>query len=337
MKISNETKIGALTLLTVVILVLGFNFLKGKSVFKSGFFLYAKYPDTKSLQPSNPVIVNGYQVGSVYSIKAADKSLNEIIVEIKLNDEYQIPKNSVATIQSNPLGSPKIEVARGNSGYFLKNGDTLTTGDDPGLLGSLSSKFGPAADQLTSSLGHLDSLLMNFNTVLNSDNKGSITSILSNLQKTTANFTVTSAYLQTLLNAQSGALAHSLGNMETFTSNLNTNNSKLNSTIDNLQTTTKHLSDADIKGMMDNLNKTVSELQGSIAKIGSDNGTLGALINDKALYNNLNSSVRSMNILLDDLRAHPKRYVNISVFGRKDKGDYLTAPLVADSVSNTSK
>lgn len=335
MKISNETKIGALTLLAVVLLILGFNFLKGKSVFKSGFFLYAKYTDTKGLQNSNAVIVNGFQVGTVYSIKADDKSLSGITVEIKLNDAFQLPKNSVAVIQSNPLGSPKIEITRGNSGYYLKSGDTLVSGQDQGLLGSLSSKLSPAADQLTSALGHLDSLLMNFNTVLNTNNKGSITSILSNLQKTTASFAVTSTYLQTLLNAQSGALAHSLNNMEKFTGNLNTNNGKLNQSVANLQTMTQHLSEADIKGMMNNLNQTVADLRSSIAKISSDNGTLGALINDKGLYNNLNSSVRSMNILLDDLRAHPKRYVSISVFGRKDKGDYLTAPLPTDSTKSS--
>lgn len=334
MKISNETKIGALTLLSVVLLVLGFNFLKGKSVFKSGVFLYAKYGDTKGLQPSNAVIVNGFQVGSVYSIAAADKSLDQIIVEIKLNQDFQLPKNSVATISASPLGSAKIEITKGNSGYYLQPGDTLTTGEDQGLLGQMSAKLGPAADRLTSSLSHLDSLLMNLNTVLNDQTKGAVTGILSNLQKTTASFAVTANYLQAIMNTQTGALAHSLNNMQSFTGNLAANNQKLTASMDNLQKATKQLSDADIQGMLNNVNATITDLKSSINQLSSDKGTLGALINDRALYNNLNGTVRNLNTLMDDLRVHPKRYVNISIFGKKDKGDYLQKPLVIDSVSN---
>src|SRR4029079_1935670 len=104
MKISNETKIGALTVVAVVFLILGFNFLKGKSVLKTGFFLYAKYSDLKKLASSNAVYANGLQVGTVYSTVAADASLKELIVEVKLSDEYEIPVNSLATIETNPLG-----------------------------------------------------------------------------------------------------------------------------------------------------------------------------------------------------------------------------------------
>src|SRR4051812_28282456 len=102
MKISNETKIGALTVVAVVFLILGFNFLKGKSVLKTGFFLYAKYSDLKKLSSSNAVYANGLQIGSVYSTTAAEASLQVMIVEIKLSGEYEIPANSLATIETNP-------------------------------------------------------------------------------------------------------------------------------------------------------------------------------------------------------------------------------------------
>src|SRR3954466_9121071 len=99
MKISNETKIGALTVVAVVFLILGFNFLKGKSVLKTGFFLYAKYPDLKKLGASNAVFANGYQIGTVYST-SADPSLKQLVVEIKLSQEFKIPANSLATIET---------------------------------------------------------------------------------------------------------------------------------------------------------------------------------------------------------------------------------------------
>src|ERR1700759_4584169 len=119
MKISNETKIGALTVIAVVFLILGFNFLKGKSVLKTGFFLYAKYSDLKKLAASNPVFANGLQIGTVYSTSAQDPSLKVLVVEIKLSQEFNIPSNSVSSIETNPLGSPALDIQLGNSTRFL--------------------------------------------------------------------------------------------------------------------------------------------------------------------------------------------------------------------------
>src|SRR6476659_3782542 len=119
MKISNETKIGALTVVAVVFLILGFNFLKGKSVLKTGFFLYAKYSDLKKLSASNAVFENGYQIGTIYST-TSDLSLQSLIVEIKLGQNYQIPANSIASIETNPLGAPVMNIQLGNSTKFLQ-------------------------------------------------------------------------------------------------------------------------------------------------------------------------------------------------------------------------
>src|SRR5690242_18859127 len=125
MKISNETKIGALTVIAVVFLILGFNFLKGKSVLKTGFFLYAKYSDLKKLSASNAVFANGYQIGTVYSTSAQDPSLKVLVVEIKLSQDFNIPANSVATIETNPLGAPVMNIQLGSSTTYLKTGDTV--------------------------------------------------------------------------------------------------------------------------------------------------------------------------------------------------------------------
>lgn len=331
MKISNETKIGALTVIAVVFLILGFNFLKGKSVLKTGFFLYAKYSDLKKLSASNAVYANGFQVGTVYST-ISDASLENLIVEIKLNMEYKIPVNSKASIETNPLGSPVLNIQLGSSTTYMKSGDTLQSSDNTGLLGTLSNKLGPLSDQLTATLVTLDSLMRNFNSLLDPNTKGNIRSVISNLNDATKNITASTVSLQQLLNTQSGALAQSLDHINEFTGNLAKNNQKIDSTLTYLQTTTRNLSQADIDGLINGFKQSADSLSAIINKINSTNGSMGALINDKALYNNLNNTVRSMNVLIDDLRAHPKRYVNISVFGRKDKGDYLTAPLpVTDS------
>jgi phospholipid/cholesterol/gamma-HCH transport system substrate-binding protein len=326
MKISNETKIGALTVVAVVFLILGFNFLKGKSVLKTGFFLYAKYSDLKKLGASNPVFANGFQVGTVYTT-TSDASLQSLIVEIKLNEEYKIPTNSIAAIETNPLGSPVLNIALGNSTQFLKPGDTIRSVENAGMLGAISSKLGPLSDQLTATLVTLDSLMQNFNSILDTNTKGNLRSVISNLNTATAHITKSTISLEQLLNMQTGALAQSLANVNTFTSNLAKNNEKIDSTLLYLQATTRNLSQADIDGLINGFKRSADSLSQIINHINSTDGSLGALINDKALYNNLNNLSRSMNVLVDDLRVHPKRYVNISVFGKKDKGDYLTEPL----------
>lgn len=328
MKVSNETKIGALTAITVVLLILGFNFLKGKSLFKTGNLIYARYTDAKKLNTSDPVYINGYQVGSVYSTEAKNDDLNNIIVTFKLNSsDYKIPVNSVASIESNPLGGNGVSIALGNSPQLAKPGDTILSSNNGGLLESLSGKIAPVADQLKNTLASLDSVLRNVNTVLDPTTKGNLQSVIGNLGKATANMVTSTASLQSLLNTQSGALAISLDSVSSFTRNLARNNARITSVLTNIDTTTAHLSRADIEGIVNNFKASAVKLNEMIDKANSTNSSIGALVNGKELYNNINNSVRSLNILMDDLRVHPKRYVNISVFGKKEKGNYLTQPL----------
>jgi phospholipid/cholesterol/gamma-HCH transport system substrate-binding protein len=335
MKISNETKIGALTAIAVTMLILGFDFLKGKSFFKTGNFLYAKYTDTKQLQPSNAVYVNGYQIGSVYEIDPADVNLHNIVVTIKLNENFNIPTNSVASISSSPLGSPSIDIKLGTANSFLKSDDTLMSENSGSLLEGLTNKLQPVADSLQITLHSLNAVLQNFNTVLDPNTKNNLQNVVANLNKTMASFAVSSASLQKMMDSENGSLTQSMNNMSTFTKNLAANNNKIDSTLGNLQTATGKLARADIDGLVNNLKASFDKLSATMTKINSSDGSLGALINDKTLYNNLTATMASLHILMDDLRVHPKRYVNISVFGKKDKGDYLTSPLKTDSTTIT--
>jgi phospholipid/cholesterol/gamma-HCH transport system substrate-binding protein len=176
--------------------------------------------------------------------------------------------------------------------------------------------------------------MRNFNSVLDPNTKGNLRSVIANLNTATASITASTISLQKLLDVQTGALAQSLNHVNDFTANLAKNNQKIDSTLFYLQTTTRNLSQADVDGLINGFKRSADSLSNIINSINSTNGSLGALINDKSLYNNLNNITRSLNILIDDLRAHPKRYVNISLFGGKSKGDYLTAPLpVTDSTS----
>ncbi len=327
MKISNETKIGALTIIAVALLILGFNFLKGKSLFKSGNYLYAKYADIKGLAPSNAVYINGFQIGSVSEIESANKTVTNIVVTIKLKEEYDIPGNSVAIINSNPLGSPSIEIDLGNSTTFIKNNDTIATTNNPGVLGTLTSKLAPVADQVTVTLHSLDSLLNNFNAVLDIKTKGNLQSVIGNLSSASAALITTSASLNKLLDTQSGDLAAILANLKSFTSNLSGNNATLTRTLNHVDSLTNNLAHLNLDSVMMQVKAATTKLDSAMTAINSTKGTVGALLYDREIYNNLNNTVVSLHTLTDDLRVHPRRYVNISIFGKKDKGNYITKPL----------
>jgi phospholipid/cholesterol/gamma-HCH transport system substrate-binding protein len=328
MKISNETKVGSLTAIAITLLVLGFNFLKGRSLLKTGNFLYAKYTDVKGIMPSNPVYANGFQIGSVYDVENENgNDLNNIIVTIKLKTTYNIPDNSIAAINSNPLGSPSLAIHLGNSKKMLTSGDTLVSKNDAGLFDQITQTLNPVLDQLKTTFHSLDSALKNINSIFDPTTKNNLQQTFANVNKITQSLGESTVLLNAMLNKETGSIASSMNNLDSFTKNLANNNNRITGILTNLDNTTANLSKTDINGAVDKLKNAVDSFNAVITKVNSDKGTLGALMNDKTLYNNLTNTVRSANILLDDLRTHPKRYVNISVFGKKDKSEPLSAPL----------
>ncbi|HEX8332106.1 MAG TPA: MlaD family protein [Segetibacter sp.] len=337
MKISNETKVGALTAIAITLLILGFNFLKGKSLFKSGNFLYAKYKDTKGIMVSNPVYVKGLQIGTIYELEEANKNIDEIIVAIKLNKEFNIPVNSFASISASPLGTTTMEITLGDSKQYLQPSDTIATTDNPGLLGDLTSKAAPVLDQIKTTVHTLDSVLRNANSVLDPYTKANLQATIANFNRISASLITTSASLQTLIAQQSGTLNKTMNNVESFTRNLSGNNDKISSIVSNMDATSQKLSKADIEGTIQQMQSTIATLNAGIAKMDSKEGTIGLLLNDKQIYNNLANTTRSLNILMDDVRVNPKRYltIGVSLFGRKSNAPPLTKPLTVSDTTGT--
>ena len=322
MKINNETKIGALTAIAITLLVLGFNFLKGKTFFGKSHSLFAKYTNVQGLANSNPVMINGLQVGTVYSI-TTDKNMKEILVNMTMNKDVNIPVNSFASIKNNPLGTTSIEIKLGDAQQYLPKNDTIRTETSAGILDGAMQELRPVLGPVKS----LDSVLTSLAGVLDPNAKNNIKGILENLSKTTAGLTVSSASLQSLLNTQTGALAKSLNNVSSFTGNLANNNEKLTAVMTNLDKTTTNLSKLDLEKTLNTLNATVGDLKTSLGKLNTKDGTAGMLLNDVKLYNNLAATANKLNVLLDDVKTNPKRYISFSVFGKKAKGEALVVPL----------
>ncbi|MEO5908018.1 MAG: MlaD family protein [Ginsengibacter sp.] len=331
MKISNETKIGVLAIIGVAVLIIGFRYLKGHGVFKKEKLIYAVYGDVQGLKQSNPVVINGLQVGKIESLDGG-KEMKRIIVTVSLSKDVNIPKNSLAVINPNLLGSPTLEIQLGTANTYLKNGDTLLTTLSGGAFDEAMKLINPVLYEVRNAVKSLDSVLTTVTTVFDVRTKDNIKSILSNLNLATASFVVTSESIQKLMDVQNGALAKSLGNLNTFTSNLNNNNTQLDSIMKNTKNFSKKLASIDLQQTLDSLNVAINNFKEGSEKINSKNGSLGLLLNDKTLYTNLEATSNKINILLDDIRVHPKRYVNFSVFGRKSKGDYITAPLIDDTL-----
>ena len=332
MKLSNETKVGVLAVAAILVLVLGFNFLKGQNVFSRPPVLYATFPDVGGLEKSNQVKINGLPVGTVYTIKQADKEVNNILVEIHLTRDIEIPKNSIAFIDAGLLNSAFINIEKGNQHVYLKSGDTITTRLDKGLLGSIQTQVAPTLSRVNETLDSLKFILGSINAVFDPNTKNNLQTVIANLAVTTAN-------MQQLLNAQSGQLAQALANINSVSANLAKNNDAISSSIRNVEVTTSKLANANIEGTISALQSAVGELKNTIAHFNSKNGSLGLLMNDRELYDKLNQVTDRLNraalsaeITLDDLRLHPKRYVNISLIGGKTKSEPLTSPAAKDTV-----
>ena len=336
MKINNETKIGVMAILGIVLLVFGFNFLKGRSFFKKERHIYAVYLDVQGLNKSNPVIINGLQIGRVENLDGG-KDMKRIVVTVDLTKDINIPDNSLGVINPNILGSVSLEIQLGNSSTFLKNGDTLLTTLSGGAFDEALKIINPVLYEVRNAVKSLDSVLHIITGVFDPGTKNNIKGIVANLNTTTASFALSAKSLQLLLDMENGALSSTLNNVNAFTANLNSNNEKLNSILENAKVASAKFADINLKNTLDTLNAAVVTFKKGAEKINSKDGSLGLLLNDKALYNNLQLTANKVNILLDDIRVHPKRYANISVFGKKDKGNYITAPLLDDTIKVIKK
>ena len=326
MKISNETKVGSLTAISITLLILGFNFLKGKDLTTKTMRFYAVFDNIKGLATSNAVMINGKQVGTVYSTDGGN-DMRKIVVGLSMAHTINIPENSVAVITPSLLGTTSVEIRLGNGSAFKKDGDTLTTASVNGMFDEALQKVDPVLIEVRNAVKALDSVLLTVNNVFDPNTKNNIRGVMENLNKTTASLAVSSSSLQTLLNTQTGALAKSLDNVSSFTGGLKNNNAKIDQTLTNLESTTSKLSKLDLEKTLSSLDLTITELKNTIGKVSSNEGTLGLLLNDTKLYNNLNTTSNKLNLLLDDFRVHPKRYVNVSVFGKKDKTTPLQVPM----------
>lgn len=312
MKLTNETKVGILTAVAIAILILGYSFLKGNDVFSSEQKFYASYDNVEGLAVSNPVMVNGFQIGRVSQLKLMGNG--NILAEFKISDEYQIPVNTIASLESTSLlGSKAIVFEIGNSKEYASTGDTLRTNIQKDLLQQVK----PVQQKAEAMIGRLDSILTSLNNTISPDFQknfngsfASIAHILKTLEGTTRS-------VDGMVSAQSNRMNNIFGNLESISMNLRNNNEHISNVMSNIDKVSDKFARADFEKTLANADKAVADMQNAIDKVNKGQGSLGKLLNDDGLYNNLNNASANLDRLMIDLKAHPKRYVSFSVFGGK--------------------
>jgi len=312
LKISNETKIGALTAISITILILGYSYLRGNDVFSRSNKYYAVYKSVEGLSVSKPVLVNGFQIGRVSNMQLQPDG--RTIVEFKIEPEYDIPDNTLAKLESTDLlGGKAIVFELGNSRNFASNKDILRAD----IQGSLAESLQPIQRKAETLINKLDSSLAAVNNILNPDFQRNVDRSFASIANSLQTLEGTTKKIDNLIATQTGHINGILTNAETASAGLKTTVNNMNDVTGNFKTVSTDLANANLKQTLDNANKAVADLQSVMAKINSNQGSLGKLMNDPQMYKNLTDASDNLNKLFIDLKAHPKRYVSFSVFGGK--------------------
>ncbi|KNB62001.1 MlaD family protein [Chryseobacterium sp. Hurlbut01] len=315
MKFSKELKAGLIAILAVVGFVVLFQFMKGRSLFTTDNIFYAKYDNVEGLTQSSPVSINGLKVGQVDKIIPQTSKDGKIhfIVKITVDDNFEFSKNSSLEIFEPGLMSGKeMRVNLAYGGATAKDGDTLQGAFKLGMMNSLSSQVGPVKDQLQTVLHRVDSLMVNANQVMNAQNREEIKILLHNLNKTVGALETTAGSVNRLVGNNDPKLQKVLDE-----ASLTMKSGKV--TLDKYGNLAESIDTQKLNSTIANLDNTVGQLNKVVSGIDRGEGSLGKIMKDDQLYNNLNAASTNLNALIEDLKANPKKYVNFSVFGKNSK------------------
>ncbi|KAA0127185.1 MCE family protein [Chryseobacterium sp. SN22] len=315
MKFSKELKAGVIALLAIVGFVVLFQFMKGRSLFTTDNIFYAKYDNVEGLAQSSPVSINGLKVGQVDKIIPHTSKTGKLdfIVKITVDNNFEFSKNSTLEIfEPSLMGGKEMRINLMYGGPTAKDGDTLRGAFKLGTLGSLSSQVGPVKDQLQVVLHRVDSLMTNANQLVDAQNRQEIKLLLANLNKTVGALQSTAASVNSLVGHNDPKLQKVLDD-----ASLTMQSGKV--TLDKYGNLAESIDTKKLNATIANLDETVGQLNKVVSGIDRGEGSLGKIMKDDQLYNNLNAASNNLNSLIEDLKAHPKKYVNFSVFGKNSK------------------
>lgn len=317
MKISREIKTAILVILSILLFIWGYNFLKGKNYFDTSKKLYAVYDNVSGLVPAAPVTINGLKIGRVNSIQIQPDG--KLLVQMQISTDFPISKSSTAEIyDSGIVGGREIAIIPNfEDKNETESGDYLKSSNKLGFTDALAQQIEPIKDKIDKLLDNANALFSNINQVLDESTKANLRSGISNLNKTMQEFSSASKELNTMLTENKQKFNNSFTSIEKTTSNF--------------EKISDSLSSANFGQTIQNLEKTLASVDKILIDMQEGKGTMGKLMKDEEMYNNFTKASKELELLLQDLRLHPTRYVNVSLFGKKNK------PYVAPEVNENNE
>ena len=299
MKLTKEIKIALVAIVGILILYFGINFLKGMNLFSTNNTYFITFDDIQGLGASTPIYADGYKVGTVDGLEYDYKENGPIKVKVDINKDLRIPQGSKAEIVKDLMGNLQVNLLLANNPRERVEPGGIIPGAVNGGMMDKAANLIPVVEKM---LPKLDSILTSVNALLADP---ALAASLHNVETITSNLTVSTRELNTLmagLNKQVPGMVR-----------------KANGVLDNTNRLTANLASLDVQGTLNKVNQTLESAHQFTEKLNSNQGSLGLLMNDTKLYDNLTSTMSHADSLVIDLKAHPKRYVHFSVFGRKDK------------------
>ncbi|WP_142785950.1 MlaD family protein [Changchengzhania lutea] len=307
MKLSREVKAGILVILGIALFIFGFNYLKGKNLLDSSRTYYSIYDNVEGLSTSTPVTINGLTVGKVMSISFNEDASGKLLVKMLVDNDFQFSKNSKAQLyETGLIGGKAIAIlpAFDNAENAI-GGDFLEGSTKAGLTDLVNQRLTPLQEKIETMMVSADILLNNINDIFDEQTKANLKSSVSGLNSTIASFQETSISLNQLLKTNEVKLNSVLTNANNVTSDL--------------AEVTKTIADADLGKTIKNLESTLQNFNNIISNLENGQGSMGKLLADEQLYNNLEGASKQLEQLLEDMKLNPKRYVHFSLFGKKPK------------------
>lgn len=306
MKITKEAKTALLVISAIVLLIFGYNFLKGKNLLSNDKVFYALYSNVEGLNSSSKITINGLVVGHITDISFADKS-GKLKVTFNVQDDFKFGKGSVAKIYSTGfIGGNNIAIIpEENPKAYAEGNETLASFVEADMISEFSNKLDPIQNKLSIVLDKTALMVTSLNKVLNQENTNNISESLKSLSVTLKNLKATTTSVNKLMASKEANLNSIINNFEQSSTNINK--------------FSKEVSEIQVGQLVAQLNKTVGDFSKIADKLNTSSGTAGKLINDPKVYDNLDRATRQLDLLLQDVKLNPKRYVHFSVFGKKGK------------------
>ncbi|MFP5471597.1 MAG: MlaD family protein [Bacteroidia bacterium] len=320
MKAKKEVIIGALSILAIASLVVGFFFLKGLNIFKNQRTFHVKYVNVQGLMESNAITVNGFQIGQVTKISFQPQEPDSVLVEFVINyKDIQIPMDTRAELRSDILGTRSIELLLGNSTMFAKKGDFIVGLTQKDLQDQVNEQLLPLKNKTENLIGSLDTVINTISEIFDL-NKGSLNTSINSLQVAIKHFESTSRSVDSILLENRFVFKSVMSRVESITTNLQKSNQQITNTVQNLSDISDSLAAADLVGTVENAKKALHETNLILTAINNKEGSLGQLVYNDSLINNVNIMVDQAQRLIENIKDHPNRYLQFSVFGSKEKG-----------------